>query len=83
MKKVLVSLIVAFGLFAASTQAQMADTVVDIAVGSEAHTVLVAAVTEAGLVETLQSEGPFTVFAPTDDAFAAALEALGMLLQVN
>ena len=33
---------------------------------------LVAAVTEAGLVETLSGDGPFTVFAPTDDAFAAA-----------
>jgi len=78
MKKVFLSLVVAFGLLAVSAQAQMADTVVDIAVGSEAHTVLVAAVTEAGLVETLQSEGPFTVFAPTDEAFAAALEALGI-----
>lgn len=56
----------------------MPGTVVDIAVGSEAHTTLVAAVTEAGLVETLSGEGPFTVFAPTDDAFAAALEALGI-----
>ena len=54
------------------------DTVVDIAVGSDAHTTLVAAVTEAGLVETLSGEGPFTVFAPTDDAFAAALETLGL-----
>lgn len=53
-------------------------TVVDIAVGSDAHTTLVAAVTEAGLVETLSGEGPFTVFAPTDDAFAAALESMGL-----
>ena len=53
-------------------------TVVDIAVGSDAHTTLVAAVTEAGLVETLSGEGPFTVFAPTDDAFAAALESMEM-----
>ncbi len=45
-------------------------TVVDIAVGSPAHTTLVAAVKAAGLVETLQSAGPFTVFAPTNDAFA-------------
>ena len=45
-------------------------TVVDIAVGSKAHTTLVAAVKTAGLVETLQSAGPFTVFAPTNDAFA-------------
>jgi uncharacterized surface protein with fasciclin (FAS1) repeats len=45
-------------------------TVVDIAVGSPAHTTLVAAVKAAGLVETLQGAGPFTVFAPTNDAFA-------------
>ncbi|MFK7903171.1 MAG: fasciclin domain-containing protein [Nitratireductor sp.] len=46
-------------------------TVVDIAVGSDAHTTLVAAVKAAGLVDTLMSEGPFTVFAPVNDAFAA------------
>lgn len=45
-------------------------TVVDIAVGSPAHSTLVAAVKAGGLVETLQSAGPFTVFAPTNDAFA-------------
>ena len=43
--------------------------VVDIAIGSEAHTTLVAAVKAAGLVETLKSEGPFTVFAPVNNAF--------------
>ncbi|MFW5707814.1 MAG: fasciclin domain-containing protein, partial [Bacteroidota bacterium] len=46
-------------------------TVVDIITGSDIHTTLANAVTEAGLVETLQGEGPFTVFAPTDDAFDA------------
>ncbi len=45
-------------------------TVVDIAVGSKDHSTLVAAVKAAGLVETLQSAGPFTVFAPTNAAFA-------------
>ena len=49
------------------------QTVVDIVVDSEDHTVLEAAVVEAGLVETLQGEGPFTVFAPTDAAFTALL----------
>jgi uncharacterized surface protein with fasciclin (FAS1) repeats len=44
-------------------------TVVDVAVGSKAHTTLVAAVKAAGLVETLQGAGPFTVFAPVNDAF--------------
>ncbi len=47
-----------------------AATVVDIAVGSPDHKTLVAAVQAAGLVETLQGSGPFTVFAPTDAAFA-------------
>ena len=43
--------------------------IVDNAVNSEDHTTLVAAVKAAGLVETLKGEGPFTVFAPTNDAF--------------
>jgi transforming growth factor-beta-induced protein len=53
-------------------------TVVDIAAGNADFSTLVAAVQAAGLVETLQGEGPFTVFAPTNDAFAAALEQLGL-----
>jgi uncharacterized surface protein with fasciclin (FAS1) repeats len=52
-----------------SGMAQTKD-IVDIAAGSNAHTTLVAAVKAAGLVETLKSAGPFTVFAPTNDAFA-------------
>jgi uncharacterized surface protein with fasciclin (FAS1) repeats len=44
--------------------------IVENAVNSADHTTLVAAVTAAGLVETLSGEGPFTVFAPTNDAFA-------------
>jgi uncharacterized surface protein with fasciclin (FAS1) repeats len=58
----------------------MADelgTIVDVAVAND-FTTLVAAVQAAGLVETLSGEGPFTVFAPTDDAFAAALADLGL-----
>jgi uncharacterized surface protein with fasciclin (FAS1) repeats len=46
-------------------------TVVDIAIGSPDHTTLVAAVAAAGLVETLKGAGPFTIFAPTNAAFAA------------
>ena len=46
-------------------------TIVDNAVNSKDHTTLVAAVKAAGLVETLQGAGPFTVFAPTNEAFAA------------
>ncbi|MFL6700345.1 MAG: fasciclin domain-containing protein [Vitreoscilla sp.] len=44
---------------------------VDNAVNSKDHTTLVAAVKAAGLVDTLKSPGPFTVFAPTNEAFAA------------
>ena len=43
--------------------------IIDNAVNSKDHTTLVAAVKAAGLVETLKSKGPFTVFAPTNDAF--------------
>ena len=63
---------------AATATASEPGTIVDVAVGAGDFTTLVAAVQAAGLVETLSGEGPFTVFAPTDDAFAAALEALGM-----
>ncbi|NCO88217.1 MAG: fasciclin domain-containing protein [Rhodobacterales bacterium] len=48
--------------------------IVDTAVGAGTFNTLVAAVTAAGLVDTLKGEGPFTVFAPTDDAFAALPE---------
>jgi uncharacterized surface protein with fasciclin (FAS1) repeats len=44
--------------------------IVDTAVGAGSFNTLVAAVQAAGLVETLKGPGPFTVFAPTDDAFA-------------
>ncbi|MBK8852188.1 MAG: fasciclin domain-containing protein [Saprospiraceae bacterium] len=66
-------------------------TVIDIALNSPVHTTLVAAVSAAGLVSTLQGDGPFTVFAPTDAAFAAlpagTIEALladpqGLLTQI-
>ncbi len=51
-----------------------ADDIVDVAVGAGSFTTLVAAVEAAGLVDTLKGEGPFTVFAPTDEAFAALPE---------
>ncbi|SEF57999.1 Uncaracterized surface protein containing fasciclin (FAS1) repeats [Vibrio hangzhouensis] len=44
--------------------------IVDVAVDNGSFTTLVAAIQAAGLVDTLKGEGPFTVFAPTDDAFA-------------
>lgn len=57
---------------AAPTEASAeSQTIVDIAVADGRFTTLVAAVQAAGLAETLSGEGPFTVFAPTDDAFAA------------
>ncbi|MDI1317767.1 fasciclin domain-containing protein [Flavobacterium sp.] len=49
---------------------EKSTTIVDVAAGNEDFTTLVAAVKAAGLVETLSSEGPFTVFAPTNEAFA-------------
>lgn len=45
--------------------------IVDTAVGNDNFSTLVTAVTEAGLVDALKGDGPFTVFAPTNDAFAA------------
>jgi uncharacterized surface protein with fasciclin (FAS1) repeats len=64
--------------FSATANAQ--KTIVDLAVGSSDHTTLVAAVKAADLVATLQSAGPFTVFAPTNAAFgklpAGTVEAL-------
>lgn len=50
--------------------------IVDNAAASADHTTLVAAVKAAGLVETLKGTGPFTVFAPTNEAFANCLQAL-------
>jgi transforming growth factor-beta-induced protein len=54
------------------------DTVVDIALSSDDFSILVAALGEADLVSTLQGEGPFTVFAPTNAAFEQALADLGL-----
>lgn len=84
MKQTLMLLAAAFVFNAASAQKMMDEktvevggapmyptkTIVDNAVNSKDHTTLVAAVKAAGLVETLQSDGPFTVFAPTNAAFA-------------
>lgn len=50
--------------------AQKSKTVVENAIASKDHATLVAAVKAAGLVETLSGKGPFTVFAPTNSAFA-------------
>ena len=59
-----------------TTEAEMMEEadIVDTAIAAGEFTTLVAAVQAAGLEETLRGEGPFTVFAPTDDAFAALPE---------
>jgi uncharacterized surface protein with fasciclin (FAS1) repeats len=91
MKKALGGVIAALVLLTAcgsdgSTSEEVVDTtvmeetmvgdIVAIASETEGFSTLVAALSAAGLVETLQGEGPFTVFAPTDDAFAALPEGL-------
>lgn len=65
-----IALFFAASVFALNVMAQTKNDIVDVAVSSPAHTTLVAAVTAADLVTTLKSKGPFTVFAPTNDAFA-------------
>jgi uncharacterized surface protein with fasciclin (FAS1) repeats len=59
-----------FGALATSAFASSHGSVVDIAVGDGRFSTLVTALQAAELVETLEGEGPYTVFAPTDDAFA-------------
>jgi uncharacterized surface protein with fasciclin (FAS1) repeats len=69
MKKLLLAgmLVLSAVAFAQDT---MNKTVVEIAAGNKDFSTLVAAVKAAGLVETLSGKGPFTVFAPTNEAFA-------------
>jgi uncharacterized surface protein with fasciclin (FAS1) repeats len=68
-KSILTVAIFAFAmLIGANTQAQDKN-IVELAVGNENLSTLVTAVKAAGLVETLSGEGPFTVFAPTNEAF--------------
>lgn len=58
-------------LVAACTPTQKEPDIIDIASSNEDFSTLVAAVSAAGLVDTLKGDGPFTVFAPTNAAFAA------------
>jgi uncharacterized surface protein with fasciclin (FAS1) repeats len=65
------ALVAGASLFAAvPVRADAPGTIVDVAAGAPQFKTLVAAVKAAGLAETLSGKGPFTVFAPTDDAFA-------------
>src|SRR4028118_1735847 len=66
MKKGIMLIALFISAFTAFGQAK---DVVDVAMGSDNHTTLVAAVKAADLVATLKGKGPFTVFAPTNDAF--------------
>jgi uncharacterized surface protein with fasciclin (FAS1) repeats len=66
MKKSLIAIALGFGLSASA----FAQDIVDVASKAGSFNTLVAAVKAAGLVDTLKGPGPFTVFAPTDAAFA-------------
>ncbi|NIP79872.1 MAG: fasciclin domain-containing protein, partial [Gemmatimonadetes bacterium] len=83
MRKIAMVALVGAALVPAQASAQYGEagkTIVDVAVEAGSFETLVTAVKAAGLVETLSGEGPFTVFAPTDAAFAklpeGTLEAL-------
>lgn len=65
-----------FQLNPSEESAELPATVVDIAIGNPDFSILVAALQKADLVSALQAEGPFTVFAPTDEAFAKLLSDL-------
>jgi uncharacterized surface protein with fasciclin (FAS1) repeats len=78
MKKTLIALALTLG----SATAALAADIVETAVKAGSFKTLVAAVQAAGLVDTLKGPGPFTVFAPTDEAFAKVpKEALDALLK--
>jgi uncharacterized surface protein with fasciclin (FAS1) repeats len=70
MKKSLKQSIIALTLGLGMSVSAFAQDIVDVAVKAGSFKTLVAAVQAAGLVDTLKSPGPFTVFAPTDEAFA-------------
>jgi len=65
-----IAMFFAVGIFSLNVMAQAKKDVVDVAIGSSDHSTLVAALKAAGLVSTLKGKGPFTVFAPTNEAFA-------------
>ncbi len=76
MKKIFIASVMAFGM----TLSVQAKDIIETAVAAGSFKTLATALTAAGLVDTLKGKGPFTVFAPTDEAFAkipkADLDAL-------
>lgn len=76
LRKVTVLLSLLLLIVAFSSAAAQEGTIVDVAAGNEDFSTLVSLVQAAGLAETLSSEGPFTVFAPTNEAFAALPQAV-------
>ena len=84
-RKALISIVATLGLTVTATAGHHASgksaDIVDVAVAAGQFSTLAAALEAAGLVDTLKGEGPFTVFAPTDEAFAALRPATGVLLE--
>jgi uncharacterized surface protein with fasciclin (FAS1) repeats len=75
MKAKIITSIIGAAFVAASASAYEAkQDIVDVAAGNDSFTTLVTAIKAAGLVDTLKGDGPFTVFAPTDEAFGALPE---------
>ena len=74
LRRTLLAATATFAMTGASFAGSHSMDIVDTAVGAGDFTTLAAALQAAGLVETLKGEGPFTVFAPTDEAFAALPE---------
>ena len=72
--KSLLATLTAVAVFALNTLSASAADIVDTAVEADSFKTLVTAVKAADLVDTLKGEGPYTVFAPTDEAFAALPE---------
>lgn len=70
MKKLIQSAFMMVSMSLSTAAFAQKKDIVDIAAGSDVHTTLVAAVKAADLVNTLKSDGPFTVFAPVNDAFS-------------
>lgn len=78
MKKIMSIVAVLLLVFSTTTVYAAEGDIVDVASGIDDFSILVAAASEAGLVSALQGDGPLTVFAPTNEAFATLLSDLGI-----